>query len=459
MTVTGLLRILFRWKRAALWTSGLLALAGLVAAVARPLAYEAQAILERKPAKLSPLMNSKEGEEFDVYRLTSESQRSVALLKSRYMLGRWYDAIGLPAHTPLERERGMNRLFDTLTVQPISYTDLFVVKARAFSPEEARRRTALLIDLFSQWDLAQDRQEAQQLVGLLQDRMRQVLAGLAQDRQRLQTQKAGLSLSLMGSASARQLEADISAKNALYDQLTSELEGAERQLRNDALPRTRVLAPPVPPGKPVFSRSALALIALCASLLAGLAMAALLEWQDPTIRRAQDIVRETPPGRVLTLPDPLGQDESAEPPSPRWSTLVDTVAGLAGAKKPVVIQFAGLMENDGHSAVAASFLRALRPHFRACLISQPAAEPLQKQIRALSETHEVIVVDQAAGPEDPPGSRLAGEADLACLVLAAGRTTRQALRAARQTLERLRGQGLVFILNDFHDPLPPWLRS
>jgi uncharacterized protein involved in exopolysaccharide biosynthesis len=278
MTLKELAILFYQWRRIGfrVFVSGLV-IGGLWVAL-RPLTYESQAILERKPPKLAPQLDAQEKSEFDVYRLTSESQRCVALMKSHYLLERWYEALGLPAKTAKQKEKGMKPLQDSLTVQPVSYTDLFMVKVRAHSPEEAEHRAAVLIDSFSRWDLEQDRQEAQQLVNLLNARLAELTRELVQGRARLQSQKSSLSLSLAGSATARQLEADITAKTSLYDQLTTELEGAQRALSNDAVPRTRVLAPPSTPGTPIFSRKGKGVIVVCLSLLmAGLAMW-FLEW-------------------------------------------------------------------------------------------------------------------------------------------------------------------------------------
>jgi len=278
MNLKELLNAIYPWRQAGLYAFVTCFVLGGAVALVRPLQYESQAILERKPVRLAPQLDPKEGEEFDVYRLTSESQRCVALMKSRYMLELWYDALRLPARSPLQKERGMGQLKETLTVQPISYTDLFVVKVRANSPEAAHLRAGKLIEIFSKWDLYQDRHEAEQLVALLRNRLRQLTTELVQNRAKLEKEQGSSSISLVGSASSRQMEADIAARTGLYDRLTAELEGAERELSNDAVARTRVLAPPATPAMPITSRKAKLFIVFCLSVLLSFGFMFWLEW-------------------------------------------------------------------------------------------------------------------------------------------------------------------------------------
>src|SRR4051812_44578481 len=185
ITLTGLARVLFRWKQTGVYTFYACLALTLLTAIVRHPRYESQVVLERKPTRVTPVIGKQDDERFDVYRLTSESQWSVALLKSRFIMERWLEAVGLPAKTPQEKERSLSGLARSLTVQPISYTDLFMVKVRALSPEEANRRAALLVDVFAKWDLEQNRQRAQELVGLLQSRIKQVSQDLSEEWARL----------------------------------------------------------------------------------------------------------------------------------------------------------------------------------------------------------------------------------------------------------------------------------
>jgi uncharacterized protein involved in exopolysaccharide biosynthesis len=281
LRVRDLFQIILRWRRQALSLSLVLFGIVLILAVIRKPHYESQVILERKPIQITPIVPKEQNEQFDIYRLTSESQWSVALLKSRFILERWMEALGRPATTPLQKENELKRLYHSLTVQPISYTDLFMVKVRALSAEEANRRASVLVDVFSKWDLEQNRAKAQMMVDLLRRRLDQVNNELSAEWAKLKIQKANQSLSLSGSSATRQLELDINAKGKLYDMLTAELEEAERQLHIDELPRTRALAPPSLPGRPQMSRLKFIFLGLMASLLAGLVSVFLFEWQSP----------------------------------------------------------------------------------------------------------------------------------------------------------------------------------
>jgi hypothetical protein len=378
----------------------------------------------------------------------------------------------------------LGRLQDTLAVQPVSYTDLFVVRVRAHSPEEAQRRAGLLTDFYAHWDSSEDRAEAQQLVGLLRSRLQQVTRELGQLRSRLQAQKAGLSLSLGGSASARQLEADIAARVATYDRLTAEIESAERPVRGDAAPRTRVLAPPTLPGKPVLSRPLMAFIALCLSLLLSAGLLCLLEWLDPTVRRTQDVAREAPSCPVIALPA-FANGDFANGPSPHLSPLVNAIAERVARTGAAVVQFSSPSADDGKTAISTALAQLLAAEFRVCRLhrsqaptldaadegaepgaaeNRPAevtvgiAEPLEKRLRSLRERYEVVLIDNDTIAGSPAGTSLIGEADLSCLVVSAGKTSRYAIRALRNQFKRLPERPVFFLLNRFSDPLPSWLR-
>ena len=500
MSVTGLLRIFFRWKRFGLFSLAACLLLTVVIAVARPLSYESQAILERKPARLSPQFG-KSGEEFDVYRLTSESQRGATLMKSRYLLGQWYETLNaadIASQSPQQQEKGIHRLSSSLTVQPVSYTDLFVVKVRALSPDEARKRAQVLISLFSRWDMMQDREEAEQLVSLLRDRLKQVTSDLNAARRQLERQKASVELSLSGSARTRALEEDIQAKNGLFSDLTAELEGAEREVRNDAAPRTRVLAPPTLPGTPVHSYAQRVAIGFCVSLLLTAGLILLMEWQDPTLHRAQDVARVVPTLPVVTIPQVEGKLANA-PPS-YLSPLVDLILERHNSQQATVVQFSSFSEGDGKSAISESLAKVLSPELRVCLLhrstlpghlsptlavandtepvrevitgdaealagtqfsrlERQTTEPLEKVLMPLRKRYDVILLDNDTAPSTAPANALVGGADITCVLMSAGKTTRFALRSVRDQMERTPDQRYVFVLNRYRDPLPEWLRA
>ena len=70
MTLSGLLRILFRWKRIGLGTFGLLFGVSALWALFGPLKYESQVLVERKPIRITPDARRLQDERFDVDRLT-----------------------------------------------------------------------------------------------------------------------------------------------------------------------------------------------------------------------------------------------------------------------------------------------------------------------------------------------------------------------------------------------------
>lgn len=483
MNLTGLLRIAFRWKRAALVTFSLILAIGLLIAWRTPLSYQSQSILERKPPKITPVLSKQDDETFDVYRLTSESQRSVTLFKSRAMMEAWLDAIGIKPRTPLERERELAKLEHSLTVQPVSYTDLFIIKVRATSPEEAQRRVTLLVNTFTQWDLEHNRQEVIELNHLLQDRMQTLNRTLGNSWTRLKSQKAAQALSLSGSSAADQMQVQLTAEGKLYDMLTTELEETERQLQSDELSRTRRLAEPSLPGKPVFSHALRTVLALCLAILGAFACMFFLEWQDPMIRRMQDIAREIPSYPVLAIP-PL-QRSTDDHSGGYLGPLADAVAEHVRAKKSMVIQFISPSDGEDKTAVCHNLARVLENDFNICLIHQapsfavakePAvvpqergqgihalevntAEPLTKHLAPLKNLFNLFLLNTDNLKDMAPGSNLAQEADLICILMTAGQTSRYFLRALRHHLQRFPHQHMVFILNRYVDPLPPWLRS
>ncbi len=483
MNFTGLLRVLFRWKYLGLFALALLLALTCEAGLVWPLKYESQVMLERKPNQVN--MQENRQESFDLNRLTSESQRSVALLKCRYMMEHWLDALGITSQTPADREKELKRLYRSLTVQPVSYTDLFVVKVRASSPEEATRRAGILVNLYAKWDSDQIRQQTQEFTDLLRQRVNQMNEELSDAWARLKIQKGTQALSLSGTSSSRQLEQDITARGKLFDTLTTELEESERQLHNDKTARARVLTPPSVPGEPVLSRKEILILGTSASLLAALALILLLEWQDPTIRRSQDIVREVPSADSIMAIPALKKGQVAEDSSMYLGPLSDAIAKLVQSKGSAVVQIASPGDGDGKTTLSTTLARMLSSNFKVCLVHRdrsagqaPGAgvvikesgdyklstmnlnmsEPFAKHITALKQDYNVVLVDTDSVVGSSPGSNLLPEAEMACVLVSAGRTSRYFFRAFRNELQRLPNQQLVFILNRYEDPLPRWLQ-
>src|SRR4051812_25581143 len=102
--LSGLLKVLHRRKTAGRRAFVALAVIGMAGALIRSPRYESQVILERKPTHVTPVLGKQEDERFDIYRLTSESQWSVALIKSRFILEKWMEAIGIQPHSASNKE-------------------------------------------------------------------------------------------------------------------------------------------------------------------------------------------------------------------------------------------------------------------------------------------------------------------------------------------------------------------
>ena len=248
---------------------------GIVAAMITPLQYEAVVGIERRPAQISLQPMSVE---YDVTRYTSEDERTIAVLKSRYMMLEWLKVIGIPYSTPRQLERQLKKLEKHFALRPVNFTDLYMLRVQAISPAEATRRVNLLVDLFENWDAAQVRDDSEEITALLKSRLAAIRYELAQRRTDIKHMKLSQTLNLSGSEAESEADTDIKSKQNLYVGIMDELEKAERATDPLRIRRVRVVIPITVSEKPVYSRLDYALIALAASTLLAVLGMLLMEW-------------------------------------------------------------------------------------------------------------------------------------------------------------------------------------
>ena len=216
ITTTDLYVILKRSKWLGTGIFGVAMLAGTIVAIIMPLRYEAVIGIEKRQAQISlqPVFS-----EYDVTRFTSENERTIAVLRSRYMLVEWLKAIGLPWKTPRQMERQLKKLDKRFVIRPINFTDLYLMKVQAESPAEAGHRAELIVQLFQKWDETQAQNESEEVIALLKKRLEVVRADLSRKRDLIRESKLSRTINLSGSTSESELETDIRAKQNLYDHI------------------------------------------------------------------------------------------------------------------------------------------------------------------------------------------------------------------------------------------------
>ena len=147
-----------------------------------------------------------------------------------------------------------------------------------------------------------------------------------------------------------------------------------------------------------------------------------------------------------------------------------------------LVQFASPSSGEGKTTIASFLGNVLSNSFKVCLVQLesaalptsggentelekrqglavlrlPLTQPVEERLAELRQRFHVVLLDNESVPLDPPGSNILAAADVTCLLVAAGHTTRHVLRALRKPLTHLK-QGVVFILNYFEDPLPQWI--
>jgi len=485
MTLTGLLRILFRWKKVGLVTFAVIFILGGIVAILIPLKYEAQITIERKPVMISvePL-----DREFDLTRLTSETQRNISLLKSRFMMEKWLAGLGISLADEKEKEKELKKLESSLTVKPVNFTDMIVIRVKDNSPLEARKGVISLTELFTDWDKEQARQQAEKIIVLLRTRMEKVKENLVRQRADSHRYKLNQSLRLSGSIAESSVETEISSKEKLYDYLTRELEEAERRVDEKALQRIGIVAEPSVSTKPIQPRSLYWALAFSVSVLMALFLIFICEWQIPVVNRAGDIFHEIPSPTVAIIPKLSGPRPSFEELKGSLGPLIEAMAETFRLKNSLVVQVASPAVGDGKTTLCEALARVARSfNAKTCIlnVSPPkvgtAAGPflslagaskedfavvslapevhLEAQIRKLKESYNAIFLDVDLAPGSLMGSNFVADVDITGIVVSAGRTSRKLLGIVEQQLKRFSYQKVFYILNRACDPLPSWLRS
>src|ERR1700761_4347391 len=125
ITTKDFFNIIKQSKMFSICVFSIVMIVGTVVSIAKPLYYEAVVGIEKRQAQISlqPVFA-----EYDVTRFTSENERTIAVLRSRYMLVSWLKAIGLPWKTPRQMERQLKKLDKYFIIRPVNFTDLYLLR-------------------------------------------------------------------------------------------------------------------------------------------------------------------------------------------------------------------------------------------------------------------------------------------------------------------------------------------
>jgi hypothetical protein len=299
--------------------------------------------------------------------------------------------------------------------------------------------------------------------------MARVKRELADARQELKELKRRQALSLSGSQAERQVETDIAAKEGLYDTLTQELEEADRRVDSERLKRTRIVAPPVAPEKPVRSRKLLIGSALTAALLLAALLVLFLEWQDPALHRLAEVARALPEWPILVIPEAAANQEVGELVRRSLVPVKEALLQILEKRGSAVVQIAGPAAGGGKTIVLEALASDLSPRWRSEIVSQnstaaaglrpEAGRSLEKQVAEWRQNAPLLFVALDSGFSGLPGAAWLAGADMTLVLLAAGRDSQSSLAFARNTLKAAPPEQKIFLLlNRFQDPLPAWFR-
>lgn len=479
MTINALLRIFFRWKVSALVMFLASFGAGVFTAYRMPLYYEAEATVENKPLRVSA---QRSATDFDMTRLTSDNQRNLAILKNRYLLERWQRAINPNSLAdPKMEEKRLKRLGRSLSVKPVNFTDLYVIRVKGSTPEEARNRLEKFIDVYGTWDTGQRRSTEEATAELLRERLLVIRGRLRDAREQAQERKAGRPMRLSATTSDDVMEEIIAADEKLADSLSAELEGLEQRLRAATTDGMRVVLPITGSKTPVQSRAMLVVLALVVSLVLTGALVVLLEWQNPYVQRVGDIHRIMEDIPVIVMPrlrTAAGFDTEF---AVQANTLLAAVVNAVKEKGRVVVQVVGGTDGDGKSVFLDWMTRMLaqsslsvglltyvpKRKNRTVSFSSSAGETeafvdgsvaLHQQIEKLLSRHQVVLFDGGQPASPAEDGVLLSFADVICMVVGAGSTPRSHLQLWNRHVRRYSGQKPFVVVNPTRDPLPSWLR-
>ncbi|MBL8023293.1 MAG: hypothetical protein JNK54_03275 [Elusimicrobia bacterium] len=464
MTLQGLLRIVFRrWWAGGLVFSGFLVV-GLVVSQRIPLSYQAETILERQHTSLSPSITNKE---YDMTRLTSESEKTVTLLKSRYFLNAWGDALDGALIDSDARERRMKTLQKSLSVRPVSFTDLFIVKILGPTPDQAQKRAEALTQVYREWNLAQSDAQSRDAAGLLDRRMALLQKKMASARRELQGIKKERGLDLSGSADAERIKSDLHARERMMDSLLAEKEQVQRRLDGDPISQIQVVTPPLASSHPRMTRVHYRGLALVLSLLLALGAIVLMESVDSSVRRAGDVYSSTSSSfPVMTVNRWADGLSARERDKGEFRSLLNHIRSYLKEKNTVVLQMVSAFSGDGKTTLANHLADILSAAGLSAVVTPVPGEKVSSgaagSVRSFHSEEggrpSVRILDMDAHADDILWNQLDLTADITCAVLSAGRTPRALVRALEDRFSKSDRQRLFFILNSYKDPLPPWLR-
>lgn len=459
MTLEGLLRIVFRrWKAGAVVLLFSLC-GGLFVAQRVPLRYQAETILERQHTTLSASVRDKE---YDMTRLTSESEKTVTLLKSRYMLNAWGETLSGAPLTSDQREQRIHTLQKSLSVRPVNFTDLFIVKVKGPSPEQALSRAKALTRVYQAWNLTQAQTQALEDSKLLDRRMTVLQNDLDVARRELQAIKKGRGMDLSGSSEAERVKSILQARERMLETLLLEKEQVQRRLDGDPVSQIRVVTPPLVSTKPLFSRVQYRGVAVALGLLLALGAIVFMESSDSTVRRAGDVYAATTTSfPVITVNRWAENLPAKERDRGEFRSLLNHIRSWLKEKESVVVQVVSAFPGDGKTTLA-NHLSALLHEAGLSAVVTPLPRSPVGVGRSMEKDREeadpmVRILDLDAHAGDRLWNQLDLTVDITCAVLSAGRTPRALVRALEDRFSKSDHQRLVFILNFYKDPLPPWL--
>lgn len=467
-----LIRILLRWRKYGAAVFMVFSSLGVLCSLKLPPRYEAQAIIEKRAPPVSTKISA---DEFSMTRFTSETQRSVTLLKSPQMTQAWLSALGMLPSDTAEMEKEVKRFQGSLAVRPVNFTDMFVLKVTATSPDDAKRRLEALMSAYTDWETSDAQRRSEDAISLLRGQIRRLEVDLAGERTSLKGTRQRGPLELSGSVVENDAEMRLRAKENLYEKLLLQLEDAERlltALKTDS--PIHVAAPPTVARDMSYSPSRMILAGILLGLFAGLAAAFLLEWADPSVRRVGDLRLRFPLVPIIPIPRlPEWARHVAEP-------VVDDLSPRVRDKGRAVVQVAGPVTDPEKREFCAHFAREMSLlGLRPCVIRRGKAAPpevsacqtapveeifwdgrqiLTKTLEDCKGRFDVLILNVDADPDDFLWKGPHAAADILCLLLSAGETRRSWVDAARNIQRGMEGKKTVLFLQNAEDPLPRWLR-
>jgi hypothetical protein len=395
------------------------------------------------------------------------------------MRERWLEAIGITYRNASEREVLLKRLYRSLAVQPINYTDLFVLRVRANIPQEANREATLLANLFIQWDKEQVQRRTERLARILESRLAEIRRSLDQTRRRLRNYDRAASLSLSGSAEEKGLETDAHAGTGLYNELITEQDAIRRQLNSESLQRSDLLAPESMPGTPVYSRLQLLAVALTGALFVTFGVVMLIESQDEKIYRVGDLCRVISPARVIRVPN-LDLRSMPDAVAVYLDPIVEAIEDLTKTKSTIVVQVVSPGDGHGKTTVSKALAKKLEGDYKTCILprfrgqASPETEVnrngdafskcssnvstlVRNSLVPLETNYQICIVDRESSPGAVMGTFLSPVADISCIVLASGLASFHSLEAYEPRLREPSEQKIYFVLNRYSEVLPSWI--